>query len=219
MAIALSHLRAQYQGRQLAVKLHDLVRDEVQFGFTRRFDTATADETWSCKTGHCTPKTQLFVTLLRQAGFDDAKVVTVDIPNDVLRGLGGFPPRLQHCFTQVTIDGETRRVDSYIVDAPLFAKAQAKLQSQNQTAGYGIHRDGSCEWDGQSDSFSQYVEATHTPHKERVYDSTTQMLQQDNTYEHRGFVSVLSIWGVGPLFGKFFLEGSVNSAIEILREH
>ena len=39
--------------------------------------------------GHCTPKTNLLVYLLRQAGFEVATVVSVPIPNTVYDNLEG----------------------------------------------------------------------------------------------------------------------------------
>jgi hypothetical protein len=49
------------------------------------------------------------------------------------------------------------KVDSYIVDRPLMRNAQAKLAEEGRLLGYGVHRHGVSEWDGQSDAFSQFV--------------------------------------------------------------
>ena len=53
---------------ELAVKVHNYVRDQVLFGFTPYFDTATAAQTLELRAGHCNPKGCLFVELCRKAG-------------------------------------------------------------------------------------------------------------------------------------------------------
>mmetsp|Transcript_5939 Transcript_5939/g.8883 ORF Transcript_5939/g.8883 Transcript_5939/m.8883 type:complete len:120 (+) Transcript_5939:220-579(+) len=88
-----------------AIAIHDYVRDKILFGFTWKFDGADAEFTLSKNRGHCTPKAELFAQLLRESGFEDARVVGVKIGNEVLHGLGNFPSTLHHTFTEVTIEG------------------------------------------------------------------------------------------------------------------
>lgn len=62
-----------------------------------------------------------------------------------------------HAISEVLLDGEWHKVDSYTVDAPLFAAGQARLAAEGGTMGWGVHKDGVNDWDGRSDSFVQYI--------------------------------------------------------------
>lgn len=206
----------------LAVRLHDHVRDDIAFGFTKRHDTATPSYTLDRQLGHCTPKSDLFCALLREAGFDDATVVTVPIPGDVLHHLGAneesspFPSRLQHSFTEVTVEGKKCRVDSYTVDPPLFRGAMQKLKARNLSAGYGIHSEGTMDWNGEGDAFVQYVKSTQTPDLERRVPSSKEVVGMPG-YLHSSLTTLLAVplvnLGVGSL-----LENS-NIHIEALRDY
>ena len=206
--------------RELAVALHNFVRDEIQFGFTYRFDLATPQHTLQQGRGHCTPKTNLLVHLLRQAGFEDATVVSVPIPNTVFDNLEGkgrnsFPGMVQHCFTEVTVDGQLCRFDSYVTDKLLFQAAQSRLKSEENKSplGYAIHRDGTCEWDGKSDAFSQYM--VQTPENERRYSSTADLVADSNYYEHSDFVRILRVPLLGRFTGSFVVQN--NGPVDLLR--
>lgn len=62
-----------------------------------------------------------------------------------------------HAISEVLLDGEWHKVDSYTVDAPLFAAGQARLAAEGGTMGWGVHKDGINDWDGRSHSFVQYI--------------------------------------------------------------
>lgn len=84
-----------------------------------------------------------------------------------LQGLG--PPTNvygDHAITEVWLEGAWRKVDSYTVDAPLYAAGQAKLAKEGAVMGWGVHQQGVNSWDGRSDSFVQYImpEATGRRH-------------------------------------------------------
>ena len=214
--------------RELAVAIHDYVRDAVRFGFTKRHDTADAAYTLRRQVGHCTPKTELFCALLRHAGFQDATIVTVPIPGQVLRFLGPkdsspFPNRLQHCFTEVTVDGILCRVDSYVVDTSLYDGVRSKLIQRNKDnndiseemeAGFGIHLAGTTQWNGDGDAFIQYVESMHTPELETRFSSHKDVVESSG-YLHSELMSVLSTPILGWFVGRV-LEGS-NGPMDTLR--
>ena len=61
------------------------------------------------------------------------------------------------------------KTDSYIVDLPLATAAKAKLIEENLVIGYGVHRDGTSIWDGQQESFSQYLNDGSIPLSTRDY--------------------------------------------------
>ena len=65
------------------------VRDEIHFGFTPRFDIASAEETLVFGRGHCNPQAILFASLLHAAGVE-MRLHLVRISNEILAGI--FPP-------------------------------------------------------------------------------------------------------------------------------
>ena len=150
--------------RERARVLHDYVRDAIAFGWTPLFDAAGAEATLALRTGHCVPKAQLFTDLLTAAGVE-ARVRVATIDAAVLRGLLPVPRRVTHAWTELryAADERWRRVDSYVVDAPLARAARARLAAEGSGAGAAL-RDGygvcgaagaSSEWDGEGDAFCQ----------------------------------------------------------------
>ncbi len=142
---------------QLAVALHDYVRDTIAFGFTPFFDAASPTKTLALGVGHCNPQARLMVELFRRAGFS-ARFQPVTIRDDVLRGAVRAVPQLSHVFTEVKLGGRWVRLDSYIVDPPLRRTAVAKLKAQSRDLGYGCHVTATGDWDGASDCFSQVAD-------------------------------------------------------------
>jgi hypothetical protein len=147
--------------REKAVRIYDWVRDEVEYGFTRRFDEADPAFTLEVGRGHCNPQTELVVALMRAAGLE-ARQRFVTIDADILDGL--FPKRakppeeLNHSYAEVRLDGRWVRIDGYAVDRELWLGGRARLAEEGQAAGYGVHRDSCSEWDGGSDCMGQFVD-------------------------------------------------------------
>lgn len=160
------------------------VRDGIKFGFTRRFDNASPDETLRLGVGHCNPQGALFASLLQAQGIP-ARQRFVSLSNGVLRGvLSVPPPRLLHSYVELQLpmdkntngqqpqpvaslatnheeDGGSEkwvRVDGYIADAVLFHAAKAKLKREDREEGYGVHSAGLIDWDGESDCFCQMAD-------------------------------------------------------------
>ena len=101
--------------------------------------------------------------MLRGAGIP-ARQHFVDISARILDGLlDPRTPYVDHSFVEVDLDGRTYSVDAYIVDRSLFDAARTRLVSEGRSLGYGVHRDGTCEWDGATDAFSQYVRTGSDP--------------------------------------------------------
>ncbi|CAM9102812.1 unnamed protein product [Ascophyllum nodosum] len=166
--------------RAKAIALFNFVRDSIKFGFTGKFDYASPEETLRLGIGHCNPQGALFASLLQAEGIP-ARQHFVNLGNGVLRGvLRSAPPRLVHNYVEVHLPvkddtesvgegrvgsqvmdespGEWLRVDAYIADPPLFHAAKSRLVKEGREEGYGIHVDGSNEWDGRSDSFCQMAD-------------------------------------------------------------
>lgn len=139
-----------------AIALHDYVRDEILFGFTGDFYKQKASEVLRSKIGYCNTKGTLFVALLRASGIP-ARQVFVNIKAELLSGIISPGARyVDHSYAEVFLDNRWVKTDSYIVDKMLFEKAKRKLVQENKIIGYGIHLYGTSDWNGVSDSFSQF---------------------------------------------------------------
>lgn len=149
--------------REKAVRIHDFVRDEVDFGWTSSFYRMPATDVLESGVGYCNTKATLFIAMLRAAGIP-ARQRFVDISSEVLRGfLTRGNPYLDHSYTEVYLDGRWLGVDSYVVDLPLFRNSQRLLAQSGMKLGYGIHTNGVPTWDGRSDSFIQFVNDGSVP--------------------------------------------------------
>ena len=132
------------------------VRDEIAFGFARRFWDNSASAVLKSQVGYCNTKSTLFVALLRASGIP-ARQVFVDIHASVLDGIiDPGTPYVDHSYVEVWLNGAWIATDAYIVDRALFEPAQAKVNKEGRLMGYGVHQTGSSDWDGQNQSFSQF---------------------------------------------------------------
>ena len=142
-----------------AIRIHDFVRDEVKFGWSSGFYDQSASEVLRNKVGYCNTKSTLFVAMLRAAGIP-ARQYFVDIHTSILAPFTDpGTPYVDHSFTEVNLEGKWLSVDSYIVDKRLFVRAKRKLQQESKPLGYGVHIDGTCDWNGQANSFAQFVKS------------------------------------------------------------
>ncbi|GBF96014.1 hypothetical protein Rsub_08829 [Raphidocelis subcapitata] len=142
---------------QRALLIYFFVRDAIKFGVPVKLDMLKASEVLALGYACATPKTTLFVALLRAVGIP-ARMHMVSINMAVNAGFG-MPANVygDHAYAEVFLHGCWFKLDSYAVDAPLFAAARARLKALGWRQGYGIHRRGINEWDGMSDSFCQYL--------------------------------------------------------------
>ena len=113
--------------------------------------------------GFCNTKGTLFAAMLRAAGIS-ARQHFVDISAAILSPfIDPGTPYVDHSFVEVWVDGRWWSTDSYIVDRPLHTMAMKRLAAGGKVLGFGVHRDGSSDWDGASDSFCQYVRSPNFP--------------------------------------------------------
>lgn len=147
--------------REKATALHDYVRDNIKFGFNRYFDLSRPTNTLAIGIGHCNPKGELMTALFREADIEAYNHFVV-LPKEILNGAVSpnrhwlIPAELSHCYTVVKVEGIWYNIDSYILDAPLFKAARAKLSEAGRTIGYGTHINSTIDWDGKRDAFSQF---------------------------------------------------------------
>ncbi len=143
--------------REKAVRIHNFVRDNITFGWHGKFYKQKASEVLRAGIGFCNTKGTLFVTMLRAAGIP-ARQRFVNINTRIVRDfISPGTSYVDHSYTEVFLDERWIAVDSYIVDTALFEAARAKLVAENRLLGYGIHRNGTVNWDGKSDAFSQFL--------------------------------------------------------------
>ena len=147
--------------RGKAIALHDYVRDNIKFGFNRYFDLSKPNHTLELAIGHCNPKGELMVALFREARLE-AHHHFVVLPKDIIKGVVPpgmrwlIPAELSHCYTEVRVEGTWCKIDSYVLDGPLFTAARSRLSEEGRGFGYGTHVQSTNHWDGKSDAFSQF---------------------------------------------------------------
>jgi Transglutaminase-like superfamily len=141
--------------REAAVLIHNWVRDQILFGLPPRFYETTATESLDAKVGYCNTKVSLFSALLRAKNIP-TRIRVVDLSAEVLSGvIDPGTPNVDHSLTEVFLDDQWLQVDSYVVDKPLAEAARKKLVANQRIAGFGIHLNGSTQWNGRTHSFIQ----------------------------------------------------------------
>ncbi len=151
--------------RERAQRIFAFVRDDIEYGFTRRFDEADPAFTLRKARGHCNPQTELLVELMLAAGIP-ARQRFVTIDPDILDGLLPVVAKpleeLNHSFAEVRLGDQWIRIDGYAVDPALWWGARERLAENGLEAGWGVHRDSCISWDGESDCMGQFVDPEWT---------------------------------------------------------
>ena len=97
--------------KEIAIAIHDYVRETILFGFNRKFYNLKASEVLESRIGFCNNKTTLFISMLRCAGIP-ARCVFVDINKQILAGI--VDPRtdyVDHSYSEVFLNNKWIRVD------------------------------------------------------------------------------------------------------------
>lgn len=105
-------------------------------------------------------KATLWLHLLRIAGIP-ARLRWVQLnPAYVTTGLWDFARLAGMPFfyplTEVWLPGGWQSVDAYVMDPPLFRVVVAEIRARQLMAGFFVHRDGTCEWDGHGDALQRF---------------------------------------------------------------
>ncbi len=146
-----------------AVLVHDWVRDRIAFGIPAAFYNIKASDVPDVGVGYCNTKATLFSALLRALGIP-TRTRMFDLSAAVLAGL--FDPgtaSVDHAVTEVWLHGRWIGIDSYVVDIALARAAARRLAAEGREAGYGIHKTGRSDWDGESATRIQCVQGTTGP--------------------------------------------------------
>jgi transglutaminase-like putative cysteine protease len=215
VALSARLTRGAASERERARALYCFVRDQIEFGFTWRFDRATPEQTLQLGVGHGNPQARLVVALFRAAGIAAAQHF-VTIPRDLLHGLftGAVrPPELiTHSYVEAVVEGRRVRFDGYVLDPLAYRGAIAQLNSENRAVGYGAHLRGRSEWDGASDCMLQLASAgsVKSTHDHGTFDDPEEFYASA-TYRHRP-------GSVGALVFGAFGAASANVRIAALRK-
>lgn len=146
-----------------AVLLHDFVRDRIAFGWAPRFDRYRASEVLRDGIGFCNTKSTMLAALLRASGIP-ARLHCATINRKILDGLIRPPQQyVDHSYVEAWLDDRWVGVDSYTIDVPLHRVAVARCNAEQRRTGYGVHTDGTTEWDGRSPSFTQFMNDGSVP--------------------------------------------------------
>ncbi|HMV77253.1 MAG TPA: hypothetical protein PKN56_15270 [Leptospiraceae bacterium] len=144
-----------------AVRLHDFVRDRIRFGLTHKLDFAGAEETMELGYGTSSTKGLLLMKLLSEADIN-SQMHFVTVKKDFYRHCfpdvvySLMPETVTHCYLEINVDGTYIPTDSYSVERKLFLEARKVLEGIGEKCGFGIHSEGSCDWNGKDPCFSQF---------------------------------------------------------------
>ncbi len=153
---------------QLA-RLFTYVRDQIEFRFPLQGDLVKASEVIAQGFGQCNNKSALLLALCRAVDIP-ARIHFSLISKDIQRGfftglaLAAMPAHISHSWIEVQVAGRWRRIDAYINDRPLQARAVAELRRRGWKTGFSVAlpRSGEpgIELDLERESFSQMAAVT-----------------------------------------------------------
>lgn len=199
--------------RRIAVAVHNYVRDNILFGFSTSFWNQSASAVLKYGKGFCNTQSTVFVALLRACGIP-ARQHFVSITSKILHGLVSPPAAfVEHSYAEVYLNNTWIKTDSYIMDPKLFHASKARLKADGLLVGYGVSISGSNEWDGCTDSFSQFYLSPDWSNKIALSDADYGVFEdvgEFNTKVKRG-----GEWAPRVYF--FFLNECVNRTIDGVR--
>lgn len=150
--LALTQLLAT--DREKAVAIHDFVKS-MPFGCVADYTQLTASRVLTLGQGDCFAKGMLMVGLLRAAGVP-ARLRFISLPVHFLRGIiEAEDSTIMHAMAEVMIDDQWQVTDSYVPDLAFQQAAQARLQKEGRSLGYGIHLKGDLYWGAKRDASAQ----------------------------------------------------------------
>lgn len=145
------------------IALYSFVHNEIVFGFTPNFDSATPDYTLVMKKGHCNPQGALLASLCNAVGVP-ARLIFVRLRAGVLTGiLDGVLDEtgtqvVSHSFIQAEVESGICALDGYVVDEGLWRGATERCRKEGKEEGYGVSVKGTSDWAGRGDCFIQMVD-------------------------------------------------------------
>lgn len=190
------------------------VRDEIRFGYPVGGDLVSASSTITLGKGQCNTKSTLFLALCKVVGIP-ARIHFALINKEIQRGLFtgvGYklmPPLLSHSWIEVEIEGEWRRIDSYINDKDYYLAARAELEKKHWDTGYSVSCPGgdcSCEFNIDQEKFVQMgaVEVD-----QGIWDDPFDYYETDNYHNRPGTMKMILY--------RLIISG-INNRVESMRK-
>lgn len=154
--------------RDKLARLFLFVRDGIAFGFPPEGDFVRASETLERGLGQCNTKATLLLALCKAAGLSARihfSLISREIQKGFFTGIAYrlLPRELSHSWIEVEIDGQWRRIDTFINDLALFDAAKAEVRRRGWQTGYSVAlKDGeaSAELDLEHEAFQQMQAVT-----------------------------------------------------------
>ena len=189
-----------------AIAIHNYVRDNIIFGFSREFYDMKASEVLKAGKGFCNNQSTLFAAMLRGAGIP-ARHRFYSLSSTVLNGIINTGTKyVDHAVVEVYLNDNWIAVDSYIVDSVHAKAVQPQLIAG---LGMGMRSNASLTWDGKSSSFSQF----HPEYVEKefgIFDDVGHFYDKESEANNRfGFLEKIMF----PL-----AIGSANKKVASIRE-
>ena len=198
-------------------KLHrifDYVRDDIVFAFPKEGDLVKASETVQRGFGQCNTKATLFLALCKAVEIP-ARIHFSLISRDIQRGFFTgiaywvMPKEISHSWIEVEVDGQWRRIDTFINDLPLFNAAIAELEERGGSVGYSVaigKEKPSAELNLDKEAFQQMAAVTKD---HGVWDEPADYFSS-NRYKNRP--GAFKLWLYRQMIG------SINNRVKRLRE-
>ena len=154
--------------RDKLARLFLFVRDGIAFGFPPEGDFVRASETLERGLGQCNTKATLLLALCKAAGLSARihfSLISREIQKGFFTGIAYrlLPRELSHSWIEVEIDGQWRRIDTFINDLALFDAAKAEVRRRGWQTGFSVAlKDGeaSAELDLEHEAFQQMQAVT-----------------------------------------------------------
>ncbi len=154
--------------REKLERLFLFVRDEITFGFPAKGDLVAASETLETGIGQCNTKATLFLALCKACKIPvriHFSLISKEIQKGFFTGIFYWlmPKYISHSWIEVKIEGEWRRIDSFINDMALHKAAELELARRDWTIGFSLAlSEGSANADLNIDkeAFSQMAAVT-----------------------------------------------------------
>jgi len=144
------------------------VRDQIKFAFPEAGDLVTASETIRLGIGQCNTKATLLLALCKASAIPARihfSLISKEIQKGFFTGIAYWlmPQQISHSWIEVDIEGQWRRIDTFINDRDLFESARTELKRRGWTTGFSIaltDGDESADLNLDSEAFQQMAAVT-----------------------------------------------------------
>lgn len=199
--------------RQKLDSIFHYVRDEIAFGFPLTGDFVKASETIVLGYGQCNTKATLLLALCKACEISARihfSLITKDIQKGFFTGLAYWlmPNEISHSWIEVEVEGQWRRIDTFINDIGLYHAAKQELRQRGWQTGFSLAlEDGevSPDLDLDHEAFQQMAAITND---HGVWDDPSDYY---GSPKYRNRPGLLRLWAYR------WMIGTVNARVADLR--